>query len=369
MMNRCAAFTSFYSQRKETMERIKETMKKITGLSEEAMIKARERQDQLTKPRGSLGVLEDLSIRIAGITGNPRPHLEHKAVIVFAGDHGVVKEGVSAYPQEVTAQMVSNFLRSGAAINVLSGHIGARVIVVDAGVAIDLEAHPGLVIKKIGYGTHTITDDCAMTNEQGVQSLFTGIEVVEEEQKKGLDIVALGEMGIGNTTSSAAIASAITGLPVEQVTGKGTGISNEKYDHKIRIIKKALAYHSSSLMSGYDIVQRLGGFEIGAIAGAILGAAAHRIPVVIDGFISTAGALIAHSICPAVSDYIIASHVSVETGHSAMLSHLGVSPLLDLHMRLGEGTGAALACSLADAACKILDQMATFQEAGVSDKE
>lgn len=351
------------------MDKIKATIKKITEPSRESMEKARSRQNRLTKPRGSLGMLEDLSVKIAGITGNHRPRLDHKAVFVFAGDHGVVKEGVSAYPQEVTAQMVYNFLNKGAAINVLSGHIGARVVVVDAGVAVDLKENPGCIIRKIGYGTNNITGDCAMTKDQANESLMLGIEMVEEEQKKGLDIVALGEMGIGNTTPSAAIASVITGLPVEKVTGKGTGINDEQREHKISIIKKALEFHKPHLSDGFDILQRLGGFEIGAIAGAVLGAAAHHIPVVIDGFISTAGALIAHSLCPMVSRYIIASHVSAETGHVAMLSHLKATPFFDLHLRLGEGTGAALVVSLADAACKLLDQMATFKEAGVSDKE
>jgi nicotinate-nucleotide--dimethylbenzimidazole phosphoribosyltransferase len=351
------------------MKTIAETIQKITGLSEESMKAARARQDQLTKPSGSLGLMETLSVKIAGITGNHRPRLERKVVAVFAGDHGVVKEGVSAFPQEVTTQMVYNFLRDGAAINVLARHIGARVIVVDAGVAADLKEHPGLVIQKAGYGTNNITEGCAMTKEQAEKSLLTGIGIIKTEKEKGLDIVALGEMGIGNTTPSAAIASAITGLPVEKVTGKGTGIDNEQRDHKISVIKKALELHKPHLSDGLDILQRLGGFEIGAIAGAVLGAAALKIPVVIDGFISTAGALIAHSLCPGVSPYIIASHVSAETGHVAMLSHLQATPLFDLHMRLGEGTGAALAVDLADAACKLLDQMATFEEAGVSDKE
>ncbi|MBN2534097.1 MAG: nicotinate-nucleotide--dimethylbenzimidazole phosphoribosyltransferase [Spirochaetales bacterium] len=351
------------------MNKVTATINSIQGLSKESMEKARSRQNQLTKPAGSLGILEDLSVKIAGITGKHRPRLDHKAVFIFAGDHGVVKEGVSAYPAEVTAQMVYNFLNKGAAINVLSRHIGARVIVVDAGVATNLTVHNDLVIRKIGYGTNNITNDCAMTEEQADESLILGIEMIEQECKKGLDIAALGEMGIGNTTPSAAIASVMTGLPVEKVTGKGTGINDNQRDHKISIIKKAIDFHKPYLSDGLAILMRLGGFEIGAIAGAVLGAAAHHIPVVIDGFISTAGALIAHSICPGVSPYIIASHVSAETGHAAMLSQLNAAPLFDLHMRLGEGTGAALAMNIADAACKLLDQMATFEEAGVSDKE
>ncbi|MBN2440575.1 MAG: nicotinate-nucleotide--dimethylbenzimidazole phosphoribosyltransferase [Spirochaetales bacterium] len=351
------------------MDKITDTINKIPGPSHNAMDQARSRQAELTKPLGSLGRLEELSIQIAGMTGVSRPKLLKKAVCVFAGDHGVAKEGVSAYPQEVTGQMVYNFLHGGAAINVLSRHAQMRVVVVDAGVAVDLKEHPELIVQKIGYGTESIIRGSAMTKEQALKSLLLGISTIEQEKKKGLDIVALGEMGIGNTTPSAAIGSFVTGIPVEKMTGKGTGIDDEKRLQKINIIKKALTLHQPNISDGFDLLERLGGFEIGAIAGAILGAASLKIPVVIDGFISTAGALIAYSLCPLVSGYLIASHVSAETGHGAMLEYLHLTPLFDFNMRLGEGTGAALAVGVAEAACKLLDEMSTFEEAGVAGKE
>jgi nicotinate-nucleotide--dimethylbenzimidazole phosphoribosyltransferase len=351
------------------MDNLRETVDRITGLSLESMEKSRARQDTLTKPKGSLGILEDLSVRIAGITGETRPTIRNKVVVVFAGDHGVTAEGVSAFPQEVTRQMVYNFLKGGAAINVLARHSGAQVIVVDAGVAGDLEKHAGLVVKKIGYGTKNFAVEPAMTKEQAIDSLNAGISIVKEEAARGTDIICLGEMGIGNTTSAAAIASVVTGLSPEAIAGTGTGLDDAGLKHKIRIIEGALARHKPDRNDGIDILHKVGGFEIGAIAGAILAAAAYRIPVVIDGFISTSGALIAHTISPEVSQFIVASHQSSETGHKAMLSYLNLSPLFDFKMRLGEGTGAVLALQVIEAACRILDEMATFDEAGVSEKE
>ncbi len=332
------------------------------------MAAARARQDQLTKPQESLGRLEELSILVAGITGNPRPVIREKAVIVVAGDHGVAAEGVSAYPQEVTAQMVYNFLRGGAGINVLARHVGARVTVVDAGVAVDLQPHPDLKIRKIGYGTGNIARGPAMSREQAVQALELGIALVEEELARGLDIVAPGDMGIANTTPAAAVVAAVTGLPPAMVAGRGTGVDDAGLARKIAVLERALQVNRPDPRDGVDLLAKVGGFEIGTIAGIILGAAAHRIPVVIDGFISTAGALIAAAIAPQVTPYCIAAHNSAEPGHRAMLEHLGLTPLLDLKMRLGEGTGAALAMSLVEAACKVLNEMATFAEAGVSER-
>ncbi len=350
------------------MKYLQETIAKIGPLSLSAMEEARKRQDQLTKPQGSLGELEELSVKVAGITGNPRPVIRHKAVIVVAGDHGVAAEGVSAYPQEVTAQMVYNFLRGGAAINVLARHVGARVVVVDAGVAADLEPHPGLKIRKLGYGTGNIALGPAMSREQAIQALETGIALVEEEKALGLDLVAPGDMGIANTTPAAAIASAVTGLPPAEVTGRGTGLDTEGLARKIAVVERALKVNNPDPKDGIDLLAKVGGFEIGVIAGIVLGAAANRIPVVLDGFISTAGAIIASTIAPTVTAYCIAGHNSAEPGHSAMLRHLGLKPLLNLNMRLGEGTGAALAMHLVEAACKILNEMATFAEAGVSER-
>ncbi|MGQ9467593.1 MAG: nicotinate-nucleotide--dimethylbenzimidazole phosphoribosyltransferase [Anaerolineae bacterium] len=340
----------------------------IGPLREEAMAAAQARQDQLTKPQGSLGRLEELSIQVAGITGSPRPVIRDKAVIVVAGDHGVAAEGVSAYPQEVTAQMVYNFLRGGAGINVLARHVGARVTVVDAGVATDLEPHPALKIRKIGHGTANIAQGPAMSREQAIRALESGIELVEEELAQGLDIVAPGDMGIANTTPAAAVAAAVTGLPPATVVGRGTGVDDAGLARKIAVVEQALRVNEPDPKDGVDLLAKVGGFEIGTIAGIILGAAAHRIPVVVDGFISTAGALIAAAIAPGVASYCIAAHNSAEPGHRAMLQHLGLRPLLDLGMRLGEGTGAALAIGLVEAACKILNEMATFAEAGVSER-
>jgi len=277
-----------------------------------------------------------------------------------------VAEGVSAYPQDVTPEMVYNFLNGGAAINVLARHIGARVIVVDAGVAADFEPHPGLLIKKVAHGTADMAVGPAMTREQAVQAIEVGIEAVEVEIAKGLDIVGTGDMGIGNTTPSSAIAAVFTGLPVMELTGRGTGVNDEQLSHKVAVIEQALAVNQPDPKDALDVLSKVGGFEIGAIAGVMLGAAAHRSPVVVDGFISTAGALIAGGVAPLSCDYMIASHASVEIGHRAMMAHLGVKPCLEFDMRLGEGTGAALVMGIVDAACKILDEMATFEDAGVS---
>jgi nicotinate-nucleotide--dimethylbenzimidazole phosphoribosyltransferase len=346
---------------------LEQTIKAIHPLDAAAMEAARARQNRLTKPPGSLGRLETISIQIAGITGQARPVIEHKAVITCAGDHGVTAQGVSAYPQEVTAQMAANFLGGGAAINVLARHVGARVVVVDAGVATNLEPQPGLVIKKIARGTADMTQGPAMSREQAIQAIEVGIETLEDEITRGLSIVAIGDMGIGNTTPSSAIAAAITGHPVADVTGRGAGINDEQLAHKVAVIEKALAVNQPDPHDGLDVLSKVGGFEIGAIAGVILGAAAHRVPVVLDGFISTAGALIAGELTPLAREYMIAAHASVEIGHRAMLEHLGLSPCLDFDLRLGEGTGAVLVISIVEAACKVLDEMATFESAGVSE--
>ena len=347
---------------------IQQLIAKIQPLDEAAMQAARARQDDLTKPRGSLGQLEDISVKIAGITGEVRPKLTHKVVTTMAGDHGVVAEGVSAYPSEVTPQMVMNFVFGGAAINVLSQHVGARVIIVDMGVASELD-HPAVVNKKIALGTKNIAQGPAMTRAQAIQAIEAGAAVVEAELEKGLDILATGDMGIGNTTPSAAIAAAITGRSVQEIAGRGTGVDDAGLQRKITAIQKALDVNHPNAEDGLDTLAKVGGFEIGGLAGAILAAAAHRKPILIDGFISTAAAMVAVSLAPQTRHYLIAAHRSQELGHQIMLEWLGLEPLLDLGLRLGEGTGAALGISLVEAACKILDEMATFSEAGVSDKE
>jgi nicotinate-nucleotide--dimethylbenzimidazole phosphoribosyltransferase len=343
------------------------TLKMIRPLDEKAMNEARARQNLLTKPEGSLGRLEDLSIQIAGIQRKAIPEINHKAIITMAGDHGVVAEGVGNWPQEVTAQMVDNFLIGGAGINVMAKQAGARNIIVDIGIATEMKPHPKLISRKVTPGTGNIAAGPAMTPEQAVKAVETGIEIVNDEIARGLDIVGTGDMGIGNTTASSAICVAITGRNPSEVTGRGTGISDEQLEHKISIVEKALAVNRPDSSQPLDILAKVGGLEIGGLTGVILGSSAQGIPVVIDGFISGAAALIAVSLAPMCKDYLIASHVSAETGHHAMLEHMGLAPLLDLGLRLGEGTGAALGIFLCDTAVKVLSDMSTFAEAGVSE--
>ena len=348
---------------------LSQALKQIKPLDREAMQKARVRQDELTKPQGSLGRLEDLSIKIAGIKGKTVRGFEHKAIVTMAADHGVVTEGVTLYPQGVTRQMVFNFLSGGAGINVLARFIGARVVVVDMGVIGGFEPHPDIVCKMIDFGTKDMTKGSAMTRQQAVDAIDAGVEVVEAEIAKGLDIVGTGDMGIGNTTASSAICAAITGEAVEKVTGRGEGLDDKQVAHKVEVIQKALKLNKPDPRDPIDVLSKVGGFEIGGLAGVMLGAAAHQIPVVIDGFISGAAALIATELAPGLKDYLIAAHLSAESGHRVLLEYLGLTPLLDLEMRLGEGTGAALGITIVEAAVKTLAEMATFAEAGVSQKE
>jgi nicotinate-nucleotide--dimethylbenzimidazole phosphoribosyltransferase len=338
----------------------------LPPLDLEAMRLARLRQATLTKPEGSLGRLEELSIRVAGMCATARPVFRRPAILVLAADHGVVAQGVSAYPQSVTAEMVRNFLRGGAAINVLSRHVGARVIVVDMGVADELGPLEGLAVKKVGRGTEDMSIGPAMSRQQAQTAIQRGFEVAEQEIASGADLLGLGEMGIGNTTAASAITAVITGATPAQVTGRGTGLKDEGLAAKIEVIERTVSLHRPSASDALDVLTRLGGFEIGGLAGAILSAASRRVPVVLDGFITGAAALIAVGLAPCARDYLIASHRSVEVGHAVALEHLGLEPLLDLDLRLGEGTGAALGMNLVQAAAKILHEMATFDEAGVS---
>lgn len=349
------------------MTRLEETVARIGPLDEQAMEEARRRQDNLTKPLGSLGRLEEISIRVAGIQGRALPKIDRKAVIVMAGDHGVCAEGVSAYPAEVTPQMVQNFLRGGAGINVLARHVGARVVVVDMGVARELEPHPALISRKIALGTANLARGPAMSRAQAVEAVEVGIELVDAEAERGLDTVATGDMGIGNTTASSAIVAAVSGEPVSRVTGRGTGLDDAEWRRKVRVIEGALEVNRPDPGDALDVLAKLGGFEIAGLAGVILGAAARRVPVVVDGFISGAAAIVAWLFCPQVVQYVIAAHLSVEIGHQVVMRRLGLVPLLDLGMRLGEGTGGALGISIVEAAVKVLREMATFAEAGVSE--
>lgn len=350
-------------------EKLAEAIAKIESADSGAMRRAQSRQRNLTKPPGSLGRLEDVSIQLAGIFQTELPSISGKVVIVAAGDHGVVAQGVTAYPQEVTAQMVLNFLAGGAAVSVMSNQLGVRQIIVDAGVAGDIPHHPDLRVVKIGRGTNDMTVGPAMTLEQAEAAVLAGVHLAIEAAESGADLIATGDMGIGNTTSSSAIASAITGKSASELTGKGTGRTPEELVLKAAVIQKALDVNQPNADDALDVLSKVGGFEIGVLAGVVLGAAGMRRAVVLDGFISGAAGLIAYGICPKARDYMFASHRSAEKGHRAVLSHLKLRPLLDLGLRLGEGTGAVLAMSLVETAAACLSNMATFGEAGVSDRE
>ncbi len=347
---------------------LEQTLKTISPLNQEAMAAAQARQAQLIKPAGALGRLEELSIQVAGITGQLKPPLVERAIIVAAGDHGITAEGVSAYPSEVTPQMVLNFLNGGAAINVLARQAGARVVVLDAGVAANLPVHQDLIKGKVGFGTANFAQGPAMSREQAVEAIEAGIVALSREYDRGLELVGTGDMGIGNTTPSSAICAVMTGASVAEVTGRGTGVDGATLRHKVEVIEKAIALNQPDPGDALDVLAKVGGFEIGAIAGIILAAAARRIPVLVDGFISTAGALIAAGLSSASKGYMIAAHRSVEPGHRIMQEYLGLEPIFKLDLRLGEGTGSALAMPVVAAAVAILNEMATFAEASVSGK-
>jgi nicotinate-nucleotide--dimethylbenzimidazole phosphoribosyltransferase len=350
---------------------IDKTAKAVRTVNPEWYSSAQAHLDNLTKPLGSLGRLEEFARRLVAITENKRPSLDKKVIFTFAGDHGVVDEGVSAYPKEVTPQMVFNFLRGGAGINVLARHAGSEVVVVDMGVDFDfgaVEAAQGLIDLKVMKGTRNFAKGPAMTKDEATKCVESGIELAAGYAKQGYKMIGTGDMGIGNTTPSSAIAAVITGAAVSDVTGRGTGISDETLVTKVRVIEDAIRLNKPDAKDGIDVLAKVGGTEIGGITGLVLGAAANRIPIVIDGLISTAGALVAYTIQPAVRDYIFAAHNSVEKGHRVMLAAMELTPILDLGLRLGEGTGAALAMLMIEAGLKIYNEMATFEEAGVSEK-
>ena len=340
---------------------------KIQPLDEDVIALARGRQLQLTKPTGSLGRLEEVAVQMAGITRSVQPVIKRKAVIVMAADHGVAAEGVSAYPAEVTPQMVLNFLHGGAAINALARQANAEVVVVDIGVAAEL-SHPHLLSRKVAYGTAHMLYGPAMTREQALQALGIGIDVCEALLVRGVDLVVTGEMGIANTTAASAVVSCLSGVPVQLVTSRGTGIDDVQLAHKIDVIERAIIQNSPNAADPIDVLARVGGLEIAGLVGVILAAASHRIPVVIDGFISGAAALVAFRLNPLVRDYCFAGHVSVERGHQVILEQMKLVPLLDLQLRLGEGTGAVLALHIIEGALRAHSEMATFAEAGVSDR-
>ncbi len=342
--------------------------RRIQPLDASLYEQAQARLDRLTKPVGSLGRLEELAASYIAITGELKPHVPRGEVFTFAADHGVTLEAVSAYPREVTPQMVLNFLRGGAGVNVLARHAGVGVRVVDIGVDYEFGAVPGLLHRKVMKGTRNLAVESAMTRSQAEQAVMVGVELATEAVREGVGLIGTGEMGIGNTTPSSAITAAMTGRSVEDVTGRGTGIDESGRRHKIAVIERAIELHRPNPADPLDVLTKVGGLEIGGLVGLMLGAAAARIPVMLDGFIAGAAALIAVGLQPLCREYLIASHRSVERGHRVILDHLGLNPLLDLDLRLGEGTGACLGMDLVCAAIKIYTEMATFDEAGVSEK-
>ncbi|CAM2985117.1 nicotinate-nucleotide--dimethylbenzimidazole phosphoribosyltransferase [Paenibacillus sediminis] len=347
---------------------LNETIERIKPLDEKAMQEAANHLDRLTKPKGSLGKLENLAVQLAGITGKVKPSFPKRAVIVMAGDHGVVEEGVTAYPPEVTPQMVLNFLAGGATVNVLSRQAGADVLCVDIGVNADL-SHPQLISRKVRKGTANMAKGPAMTRTEVEQAILVGIETVKDCASKGYTLFVTGEMGIGNTTPSAAIVSAFTGLSPIETVGRGTGIDDAILKHKVEVVQQALDVNKPDFNDPIDVLAKVGGLEIAGLVGVILGAASRRCPVVIDGFISSAAALVAKHMSKEAVHYMIGSHFSQEQGHKLVIGELGISPMLHMDMRVGEGTGGVLSLHLVDAICRIMSEMATFESAGVSDRE
>ncbi|NLW44419.1 MAG: nicotinate-nucleotide--dimethylbenzimidazole phosphoribosyltransferase [Syntrophomonadaceae bacterium] len=333
----------------------------IRSLDHKAMAEARERLDRLAKPPGSLGVLEEIAIRLSGITGKVPPVVRNKAIIIMAGDHGIADEGVSSYPQSLTRLMVHAILRGGAAVNVLARQAGARTLVVDMGVKGRIE-HPEILDRKVREGTANMLQGPAMTEEEAWSALRAGYDVACSAVDQGTELIGTGEMGIGNTTASSAILSVLSGFPPELVVGRGTGCDDRRLQHKREIVSRVVEMHRPDPRNPLEVLAKVGGLEIAGLAGCILGAASRRVPVVIDGFISSAAALVASRFDPQVKDYIFASHLSEETGHDIMLNMLGVGPMLHMRMRLGEGTGAALAFGLIDAGVRILQEMHTLDE-------
>ncbi|MFH0725055.1 MAG: nicotinate-nucleotide--dimethylbenzimidazole phosphoribosyltransferase [Pseudomonadota bacterium] len=355
---------------------LKDTIDKIGPLNAVAMAEAEKHHGLLAIPAGSLGRFHEFAIRMAGIMGNSRPCIKNTAIITMAGDHGVEAQGVSKFPQAVTREMVANFARGGAAINVFARHVGARLTVVNIGVAgsplvftVNSQGHVRYESRVVAAGTGDISVGPAMTRAQAIQALETGIRVFEEEKEKGIDAVGTGDMGIANTTPSSAIAAALLRKDPAILVNRGTGIDDAALENKIRVVTRSLSVNCPDPKDPVDVLAKVGGFEIGGIAGVILGACAHRVPVVVDGFISTAAALLASRFHPEVKHYLFGGHLSAVEGHRLMLEDLGIRPMLDLDMRLGEGTGAALGLSLLTAASRVATDMLTFEEAAVSESQ
>ena len=349
-------------------EELQKLLNRIQPVDQSLTVAAQAHLDDLAKPQGSLGRLEEIALKYVLATGSLQPVLAKKKICCFAGDHGVAAEGVSAFPAEVTPQMVYNMLGGGAAINVLTRHAGVDLDVVDMGVNHDFADLPGLVKRKVKPGSDNMAIGPAMSEADTLQALLSGAALAVEAHDAGYHILGTGEMGIANTTPATALYSVLLDVPVESITGRGTGIDDERLKHKIEVIKKAIEVNASRSTTPFGALAALGGYEIAAIAGFVLGAASCKVPVVVDGFISSSGAVVALKLCPAVDDYLFFSHLSNEQGHKAVMQKLGARPILDLDLRLGEGTGAALSMQLIEGALKIYNEMATFSGAKVSEK-
>ncbi|EFK12232.1 nicotinate-nucleotide--dimethylbenzimidazole phosphoribosyltransferase [delta proteobacterium NaphS2] len=353
---------------------LNQIIQKIDPIESEWLKKAKQRTSQLVMPTRALGRIHDIGERLSAINKTLKPTIHRKAFLVMAGDHGVVEEGISAYPQVITGEMVRAFLNGGAGINILADQVNAEVWVVDMGIIAHVDpdsvSNPErLLVHKMGQGTRNMAKGPAMSRESAAAAVLTGFELASNLFEKGVEILGTGDMGIGNTTASAAIGAVLTDHGIEQMVGRGTGVDDEGLMRKKKTIRRAIEVNQPDPNDGLDVLSKVGGFEIAGIAGCILAGASHHRALVIDGLISTAGALIAHALCPAVTDYLFAGHCSEEPGHRRMLDHLTLNPILDLGMRLGEGTGGALAMGIIEGAARISRDMLTFEEAGVTDKD
>ena len=356
-------------QKRNNVEGLEKILAEINPIDEGMEKEAARHQDCLTKPRGSLGRLEGIACRVCAIRGTLHPSVLRKRIVLFAGDHGVTAEGVSLYPSDVTAQMVHNFVAKGAAINAIAGTVGAEVQVVDIGVNGDLSGIDGIVHASIGRGTANIAQGPAMSVEQATEAVLTGVKIAAEALSDNIELIGTGDMGIANTTPSAALYSALLNMPAAEFTGRGTGLGDEQLGHKVKVVERAMKVNKNRLTDPFSTLAALGGFEIAGLCGLIIGSARHRIPVVVDGFISSAAALVAIRMKPDIAQYCFFGHLSKERGHALFMNKIGARPLLDLRMRLGEGTGAAMAMAVIEAAMAAHNNMATFESAGVSDKE